>query len=217
MLKQRGSFRGFSNARPHHLCPTVVGLRTQRPSHLATEGRSGASRSQTRALDSGHPAGQGQQLRLRWHVPGRGSGGPPRTARPTRLHAVLYDVRASAALSLQQPKWFETSLIVPPSRTSAWLVSELKNRSGFDVEIAEAQALTLLKGQQYFLVVLSADAGRYRRMERLDSVLAPDAEAPSTITRSWRRHWTSPFPCRQTRFIGPASPIWSGTTSIRNC
>ena len=81
-----------------------------------------------------------------------------------------------------QPKTFELTFFVPRQvQHNPWLSTELRNRGGGVAATPGPEPLVLMKPYQYHMVVLAAEPDRYRRLEKMDSVLAPHNVASTDL------------------------------------
>jgi hypothetical protein len=78
-----------------------------------------------------------------------------------------------APLAKGVQKYFELLFFVPRDQKKAWVASELRSRGGSIAATPGPEPLQLMKAYQYNMVVLGAEADRYRPLEKLDSIKAP--------------------------------------------
>jgi hypothetical protein len=83
-----------------------------------------------------------------------------------------------APLPKGQTKFLEMMFLVPGNAPSAWLATEIRSRGGSPVFSPGPEPLSLQKAHQYNMVVLSVEGDRYRRLESMDCVRAPNLDGP---------------------------------------
>ncbi len=84
-----------------------------------------------------------------------------------------------APLAKGVAKYFELLFFVPRDRIKAWFASELRSRGGSIAATPGPEPLQLMKAYQYNLVVLGAEADRYRPLEKFDAIKAPHSASLS--------------------------------------
>jgi hypothetical protein len=96
------------------------------------------------------------------------------------------DVTRPAPLAKGQDKSLELLFFVPPETPKAWLATELRSRGGAVAATPGPEPLTMMKADQYHLVVMAQQPFRYRSLDHFDCVKAPHLTSDNDIEAGLR-------------------------------
>jgi hypothetical protein len=115
-----------------------------------------------------------------------------------------------AALAKGVPKHFEMMFYVPGNMKKAWLASELRSHAGGVAATPGPEPLTLARPYQYNLVVLGAEADRYRPWEDKDSIKAPHPTGNNAFDDNNLRYYDIiPIPAKKPVPLPSSALAWT--------